>query len=60
MEVTKEAQTKALITQQFEELVFRWTRTQEEIDQIYSYKETLVVDGEEVVARVMGLLDEWT
>ena len=60
MEVIKRAQAKALISQQSGETVFTWPRTQEEMDRMYSNKETLVVDGEEAVARVMGLLKEGT
>ena len=60
MGVTKRAQAKASISQQYGEVVFTWPRTQEEMDQMYPDKETLVVDGEEAVARVMGLLVEGT
>ena len=60
IEVTKKAQPEALISQQSEETVFTWPRTQEEMDRMYPDKETLVVDGEEAVMRVMGLLKEGT
>ena len=60
MELTKRAQAKALISQLSRETVFTWPRTQEEIDRMYPDKEPLVVDGEEAVVKVMGLLAEGT
>ena len=60
MEVTKKAQAKALTSHQSWKTVFIWYRIQEEMDRIYSDKETLVVDGDEVVVRVIGLLAEGT
>lgn len=41
-----------------DESVFTWPTTQEGLDQMYLDKETLVIDGEEVGERIMGMLKE--
>ena len=55
-----EAFGEACMTQMSGESVFDWPQTQEELDRRYPNKEHIVVDGEEAVERLMGLLREGT
>ena len=58
--VAAEAFGEACMTQMSGESVFDWPQTQEDLDRRYPDKEHIVVDGEEAVERLMGLLREGT
>ena len=58
--VAAEALGEACMTQMTGESVFDWPQTKEELDRRYPDKEHIVVDGEEAVERLIGLLREGT
>ena len=60
VEAATEAFGEACMTQMSVESVFDWPHTLEELDRSYPDKEHIMVDGEEAVERLMGLLREGT
>ena len=54
----KSAMERTQLAHGSDESAFTWTRTQEGLDQGYSDKETLVIDGEEAGERIMWMLRE--
>ena len=57
-EADKSAMDRTQSAYDLDESAFTWPRTQEGLDQRYPDKEALVIDGEEVEERVMGMLRE--